>query len=58
MVNKINKERRRSMNATPHDPATRPSGQEPRRQDPVARSPGGLQTKPGQGRARTKHQSG
>jgi hypothetical protein len=24
MINKINKERRRSMNATPYDPATRP----------------------------------
>jgi hypothetical protein len=31
MKNKINKERRRSMNATPHDPATRTNGKEPRR---------------------------
>ena len=31
MINKINKERRRSMNATPHDPATRTSGKKPRR---------------------------
>jgi hypothetical protein len=31
MINKINKERRRSMIATPHDPATRASGKEPRR---------------------------
>jgi hypothetical protein len=36
MLNKINKEMRRSMNATPHDPA-------------VARSPGGPKTKTGQG---------
>jgi hypothetical protein len=31
MINKINKERRHSMNATPPDPATRASGKEPRR---------------------------
>jgi hypothetical protein len=30
MINKINKEKRRSMNATPHDPATSSSGQESR----------------------------
>jgi hypothetical protein len=40
MINNINKERRRSMNATPHTT---------QQQDPVARSPGGLQTKTGQG---------
>jgi hypothetical protein len=31
MINKINKDRRRSMNATPHDPGTRTSDKEPRR---------------------------
>jgi hypothetical protein len=31
MINKINKERRRSMNATPYDPPTRTNGKEPRR---------------------------
>jgi hypothetical protein len=31
MINKINKERRRSITVTPHDPATRASGKEPRR---------------------------
>jgi hypothetical protein len=31
ITNKINKERRRSMNATPQDPATRTSGKEYRR---------------------------
>jgi hypothetical protein len=31
MINKINKERRRSMNAAPPDPVTRASGKEPRR---------------------------
>jgi hypothetical protein len=31
MIKKINKDRRRSMNATPHDPSTRTSGKEPRR---------------------------
>jgi hypothetical protein len=31
MVNKINKERWRSINETPHDPATRTSDQEPKR---------------------------
>jgi hypothetical protein len=41
MLNKINKERRRSMNAIP----TRS-----RKKKPVARSPGGSQTKTGQGK--------
>jgi hypothetical protein len=31
MINKIKKERQRSMNATPYDPATRTSEKEPRR---------------------------
>jgi hypothetical protein len=31
MINKINKERRRSIYATPHDPATRTNGKEPGR---------------------------
>jgi hypothetical protein len=31
MINKIIKERRRSMNAAPPDPVTRASGREPRR---------------------------
>jgi hypothetical protein len=31
MINKINKKMRRSINATPYDPATRGSGKEPRR---------------------------
>jgi hypothetical protein len=31
MINKINKERRRSINATPYDPATITSGKEPMR---------------------------
>jgi hypothetical protein len=31
MINKINKERRRLINATPYDPATRTDGMEPRR---------------------------
>jgi hypothetical protein len=31
MIIKINKERRRSMNATPYDPATRTSNKEQRR---------------------------
>jgi hypothetical protein len=30
MINKIKKERRRSTNAIPYDPATRTSGKEPR----------------------------
>jgi hypothetical protein len=40
MINKIIKEKRRSMNAAPTDPATR--------------SPGGPQTKTGKGRKPTK----
>jgi hypothetical protein len=39
MINKINKVRRRLINATPYDPAN----------EPVARNPGGPQTKTEQG---------
>jgi flagellar hook-basal body complex protein FliE len=45
MINKINKERRSSMNATPHMT---------QQQEPVARSPGGPQTKTGQGKDRAR----
>jgi hypothetical protein len=31
MINKINKERRRSMNEPPHDPTTRTNGKKPMR---------------------------
>jgi hypothetical protein len=34
MINKINKGRWRSMNTTPHDPATRTSGKESRKTPP------------------------